>query len=102
MSPDTYAIADLIALALAADYYSVFNEMPTDAKGMSTQRLYRSFGLAVHFGWARLLTDRYRDLTEIPAPTHQSPDYQRDCTPDGEGVPKYQTYHTPGTYSYEN
>ena len=64
---DTYSIADLIASVLAADHCSFFNDKPTDAKGMFTQRLYRSFGLATHLDLANLLADRYRDLAELPA-----------------------------------
>jgi hypothetical protein len=30
-----------------------------EAKGMFTQRLYRSLGLAAHLSWARLLVDHY-------------------------------------------
>ena len=66
---------------------------------MFTQRLYRSFGLAAHLGWARLLTDRYRDLAEIPAPTRQSLDGHRDFTPDGEGASEYETYHNPDSHT---
>ena len=69
---------------------------------MFTQRLYRSFGLAAHLGWARLLTDRFQDLVEIPAPTRQSPDGHRDFTPDDEDAFEYETYHNPDTHSNEN
>ena len=102
MSPDIYAIPDLIASVLAADHCSFFNDKPAAAKGMFTQRLYRYFGLAAHLGWARLLTDRFRDLVEIPAPTRQSPDGHRDFTPDDEDAFEYETYHNPYTHSNEN
>jgi hypothetical protein len=68
MSPDTYAIADLISSVLANEHGSFFADKPSEAKGMFTQRLYRSLGLAAHLGWARLLVGRYRDLVEVPAP----------------------------------
>jgi hypothetical protein len=68
MSPDTYAIAGLISSALANEHSSFFACRPSEAKGMFTQRLYRSLGLAARLGWARLLVDRYRDLVEIPVP----------------------------------
>jgi hypothetical protein len=98
----TPVIADLIASVLAADHCSFFNDKPAAAKGMFTQRLYRSFGLAVHLGWARLLADRYRGLVEIPAPTRQSPDGHRDFTSDDEDAFEYETYHNPDTHSNEN
>jgi hypothetical protein len=41
MSPDTYAIADLISSALANEHSSFFADKPSEAKGMFTQRLYR-------------------------------------------------------------
>ena len=34
---------------------------------MYTQRIRRSLGLAAHLGWARLLSDRLRDLVQTPA-----------------------------------
>jgi len=71
---------------------------------MFTQRLYRSFGLAAHLGWARLLTDRFRDLVEIPAPTRQSPDPDghRVFTPDDKDAFEYETNHYPDTHFNEN
>jgi hypothetical protein len=61
MSRDTYAIADLISSVLANEHCSLFANKPSEVKGMFTQRLYRSLGLAAHLGWARLLVGRYRD-----------------------------------------
>jgi len=79
---------------LATDHCSFFNDKLADAKSIFTERLYRSFGLAAHLGWARLLTDRFRDLVEIPAPTRQSPDGHRDFTPDDEDVSRYMRLTT--------
>ena len=73
ISPDTYAIADLISSVLANEHCSFFADKPSEAKGMFTQRLFRSLGLAAQLGWVRLLVDRYRDLVEVPAPTHEGP-----------------------------
>ena len=39
---------------------------PRRSKGIFTQRIRRSLGLAVHRGWAKLLLDRCRDLVEDP------------------------------------
>jgi hypothetical protein len=52
MPPGTYAIAGLISSVLANEHRSFFADKPTEAKGMFTQRLYRSLGLAAHLGWA--------------------------------------------------
>jgi hypothetical protein len=66
MSSDAYAIADLVASLLAAEHSSFFNEKASEAKGMFLQRIYRSWGLTAHLGWARLLLDRSRDLVQLP------------------------------------
>ena len=66
VSTDTYALVDLISSALADDHCSYYTESPSEAKAVFTQRLYNSFGLSAHLGWARLLIDRYRDLVDTP------------------------------------
>jgi hypothetical protein len=71
MSTGTDAIAGLIFSVLANDLCSFFADKPWDVKGMFTQQLCRSLGLAALLGWARLLIDRYRELVEIPAPTRE-------------------------------
>ena len=96
MSPDTYAIADLISSALANEHCSFFTDKPSEAKGMFAQRLYRSLGLAAHLGWARLLVDRYRDLVEVPAPTREDPGGGRHhFAPDDEDAFECENYHNP-------
>jgi len=95
MSPDTYAIAGLISSALANEHVPFFTGRPPEAKGMFTQRLYRSLGLAAHLGWARLLVDRYRDLFEIPALTREGHGGRHHFTPDGEGAFEYGNYQSP-------
>ena len=77
MSPDTYAFAGLISSALTNEHCSFFADKSSEAKGMFTQRLYRSchssLGLATHLDWAGLLVDRYRDLVEVPSFTREDP-----------------------------
>jgi hypothetical protein len=50
MSPDTYAIVDLILSVLANEHCSFFSNKPSETKGISStafnQWLYRSLGLA--------------------------------------------------------
>jgi hypothetical protein len=97
MSPGTYPIAGLISSVLANEHSSFFADKPSEAKGMFTQRLYRSLGLAAHLGYARLLVDRYRDLVEVPAPTCEGPGGGRDhFAPEDEGASnEYENYHSP-------
>ena len=96
MPPDTYAIAGLISSVLANELSSFFAYKPSEAKGMFTQRLYRSLGLAAHLGWARLLVDRYRDLVEVPAPTREDPRGGRHhFAPDDEDAFEYENYRNP-------
>ena len=53
-----------MATAISVRTYS---DSPATAKAMYTQRIRRSLGLAAHLGWARLLSDRLRDLVQTPA-----------------------------------
>jgi hypothetical protein len=97
MPPGTYAIAGLISSALANEHFSFFADKPSEAKGMFTQRLYRSLGLVAHLGWARLLVGRYRDLVEVPAPTREdSGGGRHHFAPDDESAFEYENYHSPG------
>ena len=59
-------LADLVACELSAEYLSFFDIAKKESKGIFTQRIRRSLGLAVHRGWAKLLLDRCRDLVEDP------------------------------------
>ena len=96
MFPYTLAIADLISSVLANEHCSFFADKPSEAKGMFTQRLYRSLGLAAHLGWARLLVDRYRDLVEVPAPTREDPGGGRHTSPPTTKMRfEYENYHSP-------
>ena len=58
ISLGTYGITDMVASVLAAGHCSFFNDKPADAKGMSTRRLYRTFGLAAYPGWGCVLFGR--------------------------------------------
>jgi hypothetical protein len=96
MSPDTYAIASLISSVHADEHCSFFADKPSDAKGMFTQRLYRSHGLASHPGWARLLVNRYRALVEVSASTREGPGGGRHhFAPDDEGAFEYENHRSP-------
>ena len=98
MSKDTYIITDLIASVLAEEHCSYFFEAPSAAKGLFTQRLYRSLGLSSHLGWARLLLDRYQDLVETPHLQSQrtSGDGQRPSL-DDEDAFEHEMFHNPDT-----
>jgi hypothetical protein len=89
--------AGLISSVLANEHGPFFTGKLSEAKGMFTQRLYRSLGLAAHLGWARLLVDRYRDMFEVPAPTREGHGGRHHFTPDDEGAFEYGNYQSPAT-----
>ena len=99
VSPDIYAISDLVASVLADEHCSYFSEKPSAAKAMFTQKLYRSLGLTAHLGWARLLVDRYRDLVQIPAAARQQTSRRHNTphhfTPDDEDAYEHDAYLNP-------
>jgi hypothetical protein len=100
MSPDTYAIADLVASVLAAEHCSFYSEAPSEAKALFTQQLYRSLGLTAHLGWARLLVDRHRDLVQVPAAAGQHTSGSRNphhFTPDDEEAYEHENFFNPDT-----
>jgi hypothetical protein len=100
MSPETYAIADLVASVLGEEYCSFYSEKPCAAKALFTQQLYRSLGLTAHLGWARLLVDRYRELVQIPAATGQQTSNSRSShhfTPDDEDAYEHDNFFNPDT-----
>ena len=100
LSPDTCAIADLVAAVLAEEHCSYFSEGQSAAKALFTQQLYRSLGLTAHLGWARLLVDRYRDLVQIPAATNQQTSSSRTphhFTPDDEDAYEQDSFFNPDT-----
>ena len=68
MSPDVYAIIDLVATALTCEHLSYYDAYPSVVKGMFQQRIYRSLGLAAHLGWARLVIDRTKANIRYPTP----------------------------------
>ena len=59
-------LADVVACELSAKYLAFFDIAKKESKGIFTQRIRRSLGLAVHRGWAKLLLDRCHDLVEDP------------------------------------
>ena len=71
MSSYVYSMVDLISSVLAEEHFSYFAEEPLDAKGYFKARLYRSFGLLAHKGWARLMIDRYQDTVRAPRNEHE-------------------------------
>ena len=101
VSPDIYAISDLVASVLADEHCSYFSEKPSAAKAMFTQKLYRSLGLTAHLGWARLLVDRYRDLVQIPAAARQQTSSRHNTphhfTPDDEDAYEHDAYLNPAS-----
>jgi hypothetical protein len=89
MSPDTYAIAGFISSVLAAhlptmEHRSFFTDKPLEVRSILTQRPHRILVLAAYLGWARLLVDRYRELVEVPAPSHKNPGGRHHFTSDDE------------------
>ena len=101
MSPDTYAIADLVASVLEQEHCAYFTEKPAAAKALFIQQLNRSLGLAAHLGWTRLLVDRYRDLVQAPAAsgrqTSSSCAPQNHFTPDDEDAYEQDNFFNPAS-----
>jgi hypothetical protein len=71
MSSDMYALADVIAAAKTADHLQFFKGSAKEFRGMFRQQVIRDWGHAAHFGWARLLHDRRRELIARRPPSHQ-------------------------------
>ena len=59
-------LADLAACELSAENLAFFDIAKKESRGIFTQRIGRSLGLAVHRGWAKMLLDRCRGLAEDP------------------------------------
>ena len=58
---------------------------------MFMQRLYRTFGLTAHLGWARLVLDRSRDLVDYPNATNtKTKNSNGPYEEDAHGVSLYQ------------
>ena len=66
MSTDAHAIAELCASLQAGQYCASHKSQPEAVKGMFKRRIYRTWGMKMHQGWARLLHDRPRDLVITP------------------------------------
>ena len=78
MSSDAHAIADLCASLQADRYCANYRSQPTAVRGMFRQRIYRTWGMRMHQGWARLLHDRLQDLVINPEAKRHSRAYSRD------------------------
>ena len=78
MSSDAHAIADLCASLQADRYCANYRSQPAAVRGMFRQRIYRTWGMRMHQGWARLLHDRLQDLVINPEAKRHSRAYSRD------------------------
>jgi hypothetical protein len=99
-SSDTYAIADLVASALAQEHCSYYSEKPSVAKAVFTEQLYRSLGLTARLGWARLLVGRYRGLVQVPTTAGQHTGGScapHHFTPDDEDAYDHGNFFNPGS-----
>ena len=59
-------LSELIASQLSAEHLDFYDIPSAESKALSLRRIRRSWGLAAHRGWAKLLLDRTRDLVEDP------------------------------------
>ena len=66
MSSDAHAIAELCASLQADQYCASHRAQPAAVRGMFRRRIYRTWGMKMHQGWARLLHDRLQDLVINP------------------------------------
>ena len=62
MSSDAHAIAELCASLQADRYCANHRSQPAAVTGVFRQHIYRTWGMRMHQGWARLLHDRLQDL----------------------------------------
>ena len=66
MSTDAHAIAELCASLQADRYCANYRSQPAAVRGMFRQRIYRTWGMRMHQGWARLFSNRLQDLVINP------------------------------------
>ena len=78
MSPDAHAVAELCASLQADQYCANHRSQPSAVRGMFRRRIYRTWGMKVHQGWARLLHDRLKDLVINPEARRHSQVYSGD------------------------
>ena len=78
MLSDAHAIAELCASLHEGRYFANHRSQPAAARGMFRQRIYRTWGMKVHQGWARLLHGRLHDLVTIPKAKRHSRAYSGD------------------------
>ena len=72
MSSDAHAIAELCASLQADQYCASHRAQPAAVRGMFRRRIYRTWGMKMHQGWARLLHDRLQDLVINPEAKRRS------------------------------
>ena len=68
---------------------------------MFMQRLYRTFGLTAHLGWARLVLDRSRDLVDYPNATNTKTT-KNNYDPDEEDAHDFDLYQNPDPSHFAN
>jgi len=78
MSPDAHAVAELCASLQADQYCANHRSQPSAVRGMFRRRIYRTWGMKMHQGWARLLHDRLKDLVINPEARRHSQVYSGD------------------------
>ena len=77
MSSDAHAIAELCASLQADRYCASHKSQPAAVRGMFRRRIYRTWGMRMHQGWARLLHDRLQDLVIRPGARRHHGTYTR-------------------------
>ncbi|MCP4604258.1 MAG: hypothetical protein GY847_27670 [Proteobacteria bacterium] len=101
MSSDVYSMVDLISSVLAEEHCSYFAEEPSDAKGYFKARLYRSFGLLAHKGWARLMIDRYQDTVRAPRNDHERSGARQGNDAEEEAL-EHENYFNPNYQHHQH
>ena len=90
-----HVIIDLIASQLADGHLRFFDIDHGTCKSILLQQVRKSFGLALHRGWTKLMLDRSRDLVQHP---HQPRPMAAEATDgdDEEARAFYHHTHPPG------
>ena len=78
MSSDAHAIAELCASLQADQYCANHRAQPAAVRGMFRRRIYRTWGMKMHQGWAWLLQDRLQDHVINPEAKRHSQAYGGD------------------------
>ena len=101
MSSDAHAIAELCASLKADQYCANHRAQPAAVRSMFRRRIYRTWGVKVHQGWARLLHDRLQDHLINPEAKRFSQAYSGDdeanaFEEDAPNNPNRETSYTMG------